>query len=138
MKRPDVALIEFHDARLDGISIGRNGRITFSFGALAVFLKKDERSDDVWTYRAELIVSNASDFRVRGAIPETGWLTSDDVELVSNEDRTQRCLLDGCDIRHLRFVFENGCQIDIDGGEAVIALSTHREFLETFEHDIDE
>lgn len=130
----DILLVEFHDARIDGVEVKRGGRMIIAFTRLLVHKAFDSSKDAVWAHAARLEVEDVVGFLMKGQLPDNGWVIADEIAAVDN-DGTQRCLLAGASLTSIGLWFDNGACIEVTGGRAVLALSGVGEFVDYFDRE---
>lgn len=110
-----IRLIEFHDAVLDAIVIGADGRVSLAFSHLPVYHERAANGFEVWSYQASLHALGVSRFRIEGSFSVSDYVSDAvghgdggviaDGRLVNMETVT---------LSSLRLQFGSGASIDIE------------------------
>ena len=129
-----IALIEFHDARLDSLSILPGGTIEVDLSHLVVYHTEGPASYEVRSHRARLRIEGAHQVSLKGGLASDDYIMDDKV---LRSDGLPASLVDllgeGEPIVEISFSFFHSARLSILCHSAKLALESEGEFLETWE-----
>ena len=120
-----IAHIEFHDARVAGISVMPSGIVRVEFKHICVYFKVEEEFCEVWSARAVLQLEDVNRIEFRGAFQTDDYISEGSLFDETGTEITAELTVDQVGLaKRLVLLFAGS------GSEALFSMRTARFVLE--------